>query len=104
MTEIEYTSKLQELKNEAQKQETDLKIKYAISQRIFEIGDIIKRGDETPILIQGFATSTGWFGGLPQPVYKGVELTKGLQPKKHGDIGSIYGNENVELIRKHGDK
>ena len=77
-----------------------LYIDYATSQRKYKIGDIIKNDIGTTIQVEKFGTSVTF--GLPKPTYIGRELRKDLAPKKNGDIGTIYGNDGVELIKSAG--
>jgi len=96
MTEIEFKSKLQKIEHDFELSKKQLYIDYAASQRKFKIGDVIKNDNGVIIQIQKFGTSVTF--SLPQPTYIGKELRKDLQPKKNGDIGTVYGNNGVELL------
>ena len=97
MTEAEYKHKLQVIETEYLQSKKQLYIDYAASQRIFKIGDVIKNDFGTIIEVQKFGTSVTF--GLPKPTYIGSELRKDLVPKKNGDIGTVYGNDGVELLK-----
>jgi hypothetical protein len=96
MTELEYKHKMQVIETKYLQSKKQLYIDYAAAQRKFKIGDVIKNDNGVIIQIQKFGTSVTF--SLPQPTYIGKELRKDLQPKKNGDIGTVYGNSGVELI------
>jgi hypothetical protein len=95
MTETEYKHKMRVIETEYSQSKKQLYIDYATSNRIFKVGDIIKNDIGTIIEVQEFGTSLT-FG--PKPTYIGRELRKDLVPKKNGNIGTIYGNDNVKLL------
>ena len=97
MNELEYKDKLQVIETEYLQAKKELYIEYAKSQRKFKIGDIIKNNVGTIIKIQKFGTSISFSN--PKPTYIGIELRKDLEPKKNGNIETIYGNNEVELIK-----
>ena len=97
MTEQELKTKLKKISDDFDQAKKALYIEYAKAQRIFEVGDVIKKNDEI-ILINRFSTSA--MLDLPQPVYIGLSLTKKLEPKKSGEQSSIFGNQGTELIKK----
>jgi hypothetical protein len=97
MTELDYKQKMQIIESEYLQAKKNLYIEYAISQRKFKIGDIIKDHNNTIIEISKFGTCMTL--GLPKPTYIGRELRKDLVKKKNGDIATIYGNIDVKLIK-----
>ena len=97
MTEQDYKYELQVVETEYLKAKRNLHVKYAESQRMFKIGDIIRSNTDVTIKVEKFGTCLGI--GNPQPTYIGVELKKDLTPKKSGIQNTIYGNHGVELIK-----
>jgi len=97
MTEADYKHKMQVIETEYLQAKKQLYLDYAISQRKYNVGDIIKNDNGTIIEVQKYGVSV--FFSLPKPTYIGKELRKDLVPKKNGGIGTIYGNENVELLK-----
>jgi hypothetical protein len=97
MTEQEYNSKMDQIDRSAEVQRKALMIDYSKDQIKFKIGDIIDNGIRI-IKIESIGSYKGL--GLPEPIYKGRALTKQLQPKKSGEYGSIYGNDNTRLIEE----
>ena len=95
MTEDDYKEKLKEIDEQREKARRDLFIQYAAEQRKFNIGDIISNG-YTTIVVEKFGT---YVFTTPEPKYIGKELTKKLEPKKNGGVGTIFGNRGVELIK-----
>ncbi len=96
MTETEYNIRLKKIEADYELAKKNLYVEYAMGQAKFKKGDIIKNSVCT-ILVDRITTYK--WNSLPEPVYHGVELKKDLAPKKSGDIGSIYGNHDVELIK-----
>jgi len=94
----EFNKQLTKIKEEKEKAERELYIKYAKSQEKFGIGDIITNGIVVIIII-GITAYIG-FDGIPVPAYRGRELNKNLEPKKKKSILVIYSNHNVKLIKK----
>ena len=99
MEKEEYDIKLKELKDEFKKKETALIIECGLSQKKFDVGDIITNNIYT-IKVDSVRVHMG-FEKYPMPVYHGVELTKALVPKKNGGRGAIYGNDDVVLIKEY---
>ena len=91
---------MQVIETEYLKAKKQLYIDYANSQRKYNVGDIIKNDNGTTIEVQKYGVSVSF--SLPQPTYIGRELRKDLVPKKNGDIGTIYGNKGVELLKGAG--
>ena len=100
MTELDYKHKMQVIETEYLQAKKQLYIDYANSQRKYNVGDIIKNDNGTTIEVQKYGVSVSF--SLPTPTYIGRELRKDLVPKKNGDIGTIYGNEGVELLKSAG--
>lgn len=96
MTKQEYDSKLKEIENAYEKQLENLYIQYGLSQAKFKVGDIIKDHRWT-LLIDKITVSKSF--SEPKPVYRGLELKKDLTPKKIPNRVSIYGNNEVELVK-----
>ena len=96
MTEQEYNEKIKIAEKNYKGSLNEIYKQYAFDLRKFKIGDIIKNNGTT-IIIESFSAYKRQ--GFPEPVYSGKELTKKLEPRKDGNIGSIYGNYNVELIK-----
>jgi hypothetical protein len=97
MTQSEYKHKMQVIETEYLQAKKQLYIDYATSHRKYKVGDVIKDGLGTIIEVQRYGTSVTF--SLPKPTYIGRELRRDLVPKKNGDIGTIYGNEDVELLK-----
>lgn len=97
MTNDEYKYKLQVIETEYLESKKQLCFDYAASQRLFKIGDVIKDITGTIIEIQKFGAYMDI--RTPKPTYIGRELRKDLQPKKNGEIRTIYGNNNIELLK-----
>ena len=95
MTEEEYKAQMDQIDRKAELQRKVLMIDYARDQIKFKIGDIISNNIYV-IKIESFGTYVGL--GLPIPTYKGRSLTQKMQPKKSGEYGVIYGNDNTRLI------
>ena len=98
MEELDYKHKLQVIETEYLQAKRNLHIEYAKSQRKFKIGDIIESNVGTIIKVQKFGTSISFSN--PYPTYIGIELRKDLEPKKNGNIETIYGNNDVKLIKE----
>ena len=99
MTVEEYQSKLQAIESEYRAAKKQLAIDFAASKIKYKKGDII-RCHGTTIRVEKFGAYSSF--GFPRPSYTGPELRKDLQPKKNGDYQTIYGNDNVELIKEEG--
>jgi hypothetical protein len=100
MSREEYDIKLKELEKEFNEKKTALIIECGLSQRKFNNGDIIRSNTGVTIEVSKVKVYTG-FDRYPIPVYHGAELTKALVPKKNGDRGAIYGNDDVILIKEY---
>jgi len=98
MNELDYQHKMQVIETEYLQAKRALYIEYANSQRLFKIGDIIKNDVGVIIEVQKYGVSVAY--SLPKPTYIGSELRKDLEPKKNGGIGTIHGNNNVELLKQ----
>ena len=97
MEPTEYKEKLKQLGEDYEAATKKLKIKFALSNAKFKVGDIIK-DERWTILVDKITTSVR-FDRLPEPVYHGVELIKNLTPNKKGTRNSIYGHHGVELVK-----
>ena len=97
MSEQEYREALKSEKHTYDMRVREISAKYAESQRIFKVGDIAQ-SHQGIILVKSFAHGYS-FRGIPCPIYRGVELTKKLVPKKNATPGAIYGNEGAVLIQ-----
>jgi hypothetical protein len=100
MNKEEYIEKLKELEKEFDEKKTALIIKCGLSQRKFNDGDIIRNNVGTTIKVDKVRVYMG-LENYPMPLYHGVELTKSLVPMKNGNRGSIYGNDDVVLIKEY---
>lgn len=90
-----YEQKLNEIENECSQKKTKLMVDYGLSQKKFDVGDIITNNIYT-IKVDKITVYKSF--GLPMPVYHGVELTKELVPKKNKNRGAIYSNDNVTKL------
>lgn len=87
------------------KRKQELINRYARENARFQIGDII-RANETTIRVDeiyGLETKyTIYVRGIVYVVYRGVILTKKLEPKKSGEIFTIYddGREITKIEKK----
>ena len=95
MTELDYKKELNEIEENYKAAKSVLYKKYAKSQIIYNIGDVVTNG-LTTIKIEKYGTYIGL--GKPEIIYTGVELRKDMSPKKRQEITSIYGNENTEKL------
>ena len=98
MTEQEYKDGLRMIEQERSSKRNALMVEYAKEQRRFNIGDIIESYGNI-IEIQSFGTNVMSSESLPESIYRGKALTKKLQPKKINAVTSIYGNNNVNLLK-----
>ena len=98
MTLEEYKENLKHLNEKFNKDKRDLDTQYALSNKRFLKGDIIKNHNYT-ILIDEYKLGRD-FNGIPYMVYYGLELKKDLTPKKNGSRGSIHDEEDdsIELL------
>jgi hypothetical protein len=98
MTLDDYKHELQKIEDAHKKARNDLYLKYGLSQALYKPGDIIRQTQtNTTIKVERLGVGIG-MDGIPYPRYSGVSLTKQLEPKKNGDIESIYGNEHTEKL------
>ncbi len=84
------------------KRKQELLNKYVQEHARFQIGDII-RANETTIRVDGiYALESMFVRGNVYTVYRGVILTKKLEPKKSGDLYTIYddGREITKIEKK----
>lgn len=81
-----------------EKDKRDLDSQYAVSNKRFVKGDIIKNHNST-ILIDEYKLARS-FNGIPYIVYHGFELKKDLTPKKNGARDSIHDeyDDEIELL------
>src|SRR5690242_19211836 len=96
MTEQEYHKELESIERDYESQKQKLYIKYGMSKKLFENGNVIKSHNGQLLMIDKITVSK--FHGLPEPVYHGFELKKDLTPRKDKNRISIYGNEDVTLV------
>jgi hypothetical protein len=98
MTIEEYKERLAVITTEFEIEKRKLNGDYAMSNRRFNKGDILK-GYNSTILVDEFKLGRS-FNGIPYLVYYGFELKKDLTPKKNGARDSIHDdNDNsIELI------
>ena len=94
----DYQNKLKTLEEVFKKDKQALQIKYALSQALCKEGDIISYTNTfTTIKVTKIGCDISY--GNPIPVYTGIELKKDLTPKKSGEIRSIYGNEQLIIVK-----
>ncbi len=94
----EFKTQLKKLEDDHAKAKKDLQVKFGLESAKFERGDIIKNNTHTIRInrIQVLIHSSD----LPEPVYSGPALKKDLTPMKNGNIETIYGHRQVELVQK----
>ena len=97
MNETKFNELLQEIETNYTKAKNQLYVDYAASQRKFKIGDVIR--DKRGVLIEVRKFGTWSLKNTAKPYYTGIALRKDLQPKKNGDVDTIFGNDDVELVR-----
>lgn len=97
MTESEYDIKLKQIEEEAKAKRIELIKNYANDLVIFSIGDIVKTESST-IKIDKISAYRAF--SYPMPTYSGYELKKDLTPRKDSARATIYGNREVQLIKK----
>ena len=102
MDQKEYQEKLKVLEKEFNQKATALSIECGLSQKKYNIGDIITNGIWT-IKVEAVRAYLG-LEKCPMPVYHGASLTEDLVPKKNKEKGSIYGNDDVTLIKSNTDE
>ena len=100
MTEQEYNLEMEQIEADFDMAKRKLYVKFANSNRIYKIGDIIKDHCKI-IVVERFGVYKSF--GLPEPTYIGIELKKDLTPKKSQEIGYIYGNEKTECLKCAGE-
>ncbi|SRR3972149_3709259 len=96
MEEAEYNKKLQQINVDYESAKRALYQEYGLSKAIYKVGDIINDTIRT-MLIDKITVSVSF--GVVDPVYHGFELRKDLTPKKSGERGSTYGNNDTKLIK-----
>ncbi len=97
MTEQDYNVALLKIEHNYSASKKQLAIDYAKFQRKFKVGDIVK--DRHGVIIQVETFGVYAYGKFPKPTYKGRALRKDLVPKKNIDTETIYGNDDVELLK-----
>ena len=98
MEDIEYKRRLVEIEDIFNESKKELYIEYAMSNRKYKKGDVIK-DSRWAFKIDKITTSIS-ISSIPEPVYHGYELKKDLTPRKDKSRVCIYGHDNVELITK----
>jgi hypothetical protein len=76
MTELEYNNELKNMDEKYELEKLNLYKKYAESQRMYSVGDIITNGNAI-IKIEKFGSYMDF--SLPIPVYIGTDLKKDLR-------------------------
>lgn len=99
MTEIEYDKKLTELSREYNKKVEDFKHEFAMSNKKYNIGDIIK-SNVAIIEIDDISVSTYMFTKYPDVHYFGYELTQKLQKRKDGERQGIFQSDVIRKIER----
>ena len=94
---IEYNEKMKAIEADYDAAKQSLYREYGLSQAIYKIGDIIK--DSTWIILIDKITVSLSMDSIPYPVYRGLEYTKSLAPKKNMNRAAIFGNKNTELLK-----
>lgn len=82
LSEAEYNTRLEALQKEHKQQLTSLAHEYAVRNREYKVGDIL-RSDYAIISVETIVWNAGSKCTLPHIVYVGMELTKKLAPKKN---------------------
>ena len=101
MTFDEYKEELQKLEQNFVDAKHSLQKEYAISQAIYNIGDIVLETRTNIIIqVQKIRTYVG-IDKIPIPAYVGISLTKKLEPKKNGESNTIFGNDNSMLLKSN---
>lgn len=99
LSEAEYNTRLEALQKEHKQQLTSLAHEYAVRNREYKVGDIL-RGDYAIISVETIGWNDGSKCTLPHIVYVGMELTKKLVPKKNARKMKIPQFAVVEKISK----
>ena len=84
------------------KRKQELLNKYVQEHARFQIGDIIRPNETTILVDEIYASGNRYAFGEVYAVYRGVILTKKLEPKKSGDLYTIHddGREITKIEEK----
>ena len=96
MKASEYTERLEKIEMNYLMAKQALFAEYAKSKTLYKEGDIISQY-RLIILVDRVTWHKDF--GMPEPVYKGIELRKDLAPKSSGSRGVIFGNDKVKFIK-----
>ena len=96
MTQDEYYKRLKKLRTNFEKAQFDLITEFALSNNLYNIGDILI--DDTGIIIRVEKISVSYPIGndLPCCQYQGRRLTKDLLPRKQRPYTSVIWQFRVE--------
>lgn len=98
MTKEEFFAKMKELEDDFKIRKDSLAKEFAVSNSPYKVGDIIQ--DHLHIIkvekISGVRVYLN--GKLPVCIYKGIQLTSKLKPKKHQDSDSCI--VQCDVIKK----
>lgn len=97
----EYTQESSTLKKEYDGKQAALNKEFAMSRKLYQIGDIIENSVSKIKVARLNVGFSGFFPGTPVCVYHGPELTRKLKPRKDGNRKSIYqSDKSLKLIEK----
>ena len=109
MTDEEFRKEYSQLRQEFEeyeasweKRKRELVNRYVRENARFNVGDIIRANETTIRVGKIYASESMYLPGIVYIVYRGVILTKKLEPKKSGDLYTIYddGREITKIEKK----
>ena len=91
MTKEEYRNAVVAIRAKASEEMRQLAYKYVAENRVYKNGEIISDG-HTTIKITGVNIHIPalTYNDAPMYSYKGIQLTKKLEPRKDGAIGYVF--------------
>jgi hypothetical protein len=90
MTELDYQTRLVDLRRNYNDEVNRLHVKYANENNPYKVGDIIQDDRGTIIKITNWKIDLGFDRRLPVCVYIGKQLKKDLTPFKRNTEEAIY--------------